>query len=411
MTRPCRWHPGRERLTSLLTPSGWGDVDVAVEEVGRIHSGSSVRGADPAGRRRRPATPRHPRRTGSSRTDVRNCAGAGRPIPRGPRPGACRRPRPRRCPCSGAPDADTAQLVRRSRGRRPRWPAGATRLAAPPITQPLSRDSGEVIDSTRAQITSMASSDSPGSRWDRQYAWLPGAARRRPAGTAARGRAPAGSRRRAECRSTGVPRWPRRRRRWCPDHTEQQSEHRAAVALRRQERHRRREVRDDGDAEFVGRRPARTPAGTADLRRLVQRPEDRSAEHHRADRVQVVLEGGDDAEVAAAAAQTPQQLRVVLGVTRIRQPSAVTRSAARRLSTVSPYERIRWPKPPLRVTPPMPVWLIDPPVVARPNRWVARSSSPQVIPPAARAVRRTGSTETALSWDRSIMMPSSTPTS
>ena len=48
---------------------------------------------------------------------------------------------------------------------------------------------------------------------------------------------------------------------------------------------------------------------------------------------------------------------------------------------------MRWPKPPPRVTPAIPVELIEPPVVASPCRWVARSSSDQVSPAAARAVR------------------------
>ena len=48
-----------------------------------------------------------------------------------------------------------------------------------------------------------------------------------------------------------------------------------------------------------------------------------------------------------------------------------------------------------------------PPVVARPWRWVARSSSDQTTPPAARATRAAGSTDTAFISDRSIITPSS----
>ena len=48
-----------------------------------------------------------------------------------------------------------------------------------------------------------------------------------------------------------------------------------------------------------------------------------------------------------------------------------------------------------------------PPVVARPYACVARSSSPQSTPPAARAVRRAGSTRIAFISDRSIITPSS----
>ena len=55
----------------------------------------------------------------------------------------------------------------------------------------------------------------------------------------------------------------------------------------------------------------------------------------------------------------------------------------------------------------MPVWLISPPVVARPAAWVARSSSPHRTPPAARAMRAAGSTWIAFISDRSIITPPS----
>ncbi len=48
-------------------------------------------------------------------------------------------------------------------------------------------------------------------------------------------------------------------------------------------------------------------------------------------------------------------------------PSAVTRSTESRLSTVRPSLRMRWPSPPPRVSPPMPVWLTIPAGVASPN--------------------------------------------
>ena len=52
-------------------------------------------------------------------------------------------------------------------------------------------------------------------------------------------------------------------------------------------------------------------------------------------------------------------------------PSAVTTSAASRLSQVRPYLRISQPMPPPSVRPAMPVWEICPPVTARPWAWVA----------------------------------------
>ena len=74
------------------------------------------------------------------------------------------------------------------------------------------------------------------------------------------------------------------------------------------------EVRHEHDAELVGRVRGELAQEPQDLRRLVERPVDGPAQHDRADRVQVVLERGGDAEVAAAAAQAPEQLRLRAGV-------------------------------------------------------------------------------------------------
>src|SRR5262249_17306482 len=54
----------------------------------------------------------------------------------------------------------------------------------------------------------------------------------------------------------------------------------------------------------------------------------------------------------------------------------------------SPYLRDRWPKPPPRVRPATPVVEMIPQGVARPNWWVAWSTSAQVQPPSTRTVRR-----------------------
>jgi DNA-binding CsgD family transcriptional regulator len=52
-------------------------------------------------------------------------------------------------------------------------------------------------------------------------------------------------------------------------------------------------------------------------------------------------------------------------------PSTVTIWAASRLSQAIPQGRARWPSPPPRVNPAMPVLEIRPPVVASPNAWVS----------------------------------------
>ena len=53
------------------------------------------------------------------------------------------------------------------------------------------------------------------------------------------------------------------------------------------------------------------PIEAQDLGRLLDRPEDRPGEHHRAHRVEAKLELGDDAEVAAAAANPPEEIGVL----------------------------------------------------------------------------------------------------
>ena len=57
---------------------------------------------------------------------------------------------------------------------------------------------------------------------------------------------------------------------------------------------------------------------------------------------------------------------------------------------VSPSLRVRWPMPPPRVSPPTPVLEMIPAGTARPNAWVAWSTSPSRAPPSTRAVCATG---------------------
>ena len=113
---------------------------------------------------------------------------------------------------------------------------------------------------------------------------------------------------------------------------------------------------------------------------LLQRVEEQREVDHRPDRVQPELELGDHAEVAAAAAQRPEQVRVlVLGRPQDR-PSAVTTSAETRLSIASPCRWPSQPMPPPRVSPPTPVWLTCP------RWWPARV--PGWPRPCRRAARR-----------------------
>ena len=74
-------------------------------------------------------------------------------------------------------------------------------------------------------------------------------------------------------------------------------------------------------------------------------PGQHPAEHDRTERVQLEVERGDDAEVAAATAQTPEQVGVLVGRRRPPRPSAVTTSASIRLSHVKPNLRSSQPLP------------------------------------------------------------------
>ena len=132
-------------------------------------------------------------------------------------------------------------------------------------------------------------------------------------------------------------------------------------------------------------------------RRLLDRPERRAADDV-GHRVRLERELGDDAEVAAAAAQRPEQVAFssALGRHAARRRRGRPRAASR-LSIVRPYPRVRWPMPPPSVRPPTPVVEMIPHGTARPCvvRGLRRPS-PQVQPPPTRAVRASGSTDTAL---------------
>src|SRR5207342_2241975 len=97
--------------------------------------------------------------------------------------------------------------------------------------------------------------------------------------------------------------------------------------------------------------------------RLAQRVDDEAAQQLRADRMEPELEAGDDAEIAAAALQRPEQVGMRRGA-RPTSPAAVTTSADSRLSTVIPCLRLNQPNPPPRVSPAMPVVELIPTGVA-----------------------------------------------
>ena len=81
--------------------------------------------------------------------------------------------------------------------------------------------------------------------------------------------------------------------------------------------------------------------------------------------MQPVVERGDDAEVAAAAAQTPEEIRVLVGAGRPRSPSAVT-TCARTVVAGQPVLAVDPAEPPPRVRPATPVIETVPVGVASP---------------------------------------------
>ena len=190
---------------------------------------------------------------------------------------------------------------------------------------------------------------------------------------------------------------------------EQQAEDRRAVALRRQERQRRRAVRDDHDPELVGRvgrELAQEPQDLRRLRRAARRPARRArAARPGAGRTRTRWRCRSCRRRRAGPRTAPARSRAS---TRSRSPSAVTRSTARRLSTVRPCRRMRCPKPPPSVSPPMP-GVADRP--ARGGEPVPLGGEVELAttarPPAARATRAAGSTDTAFMSERSIITPSS----
>ena len=89
------------------------------------------------------------------------------------------------------------------------------------------------------------------------------------------------------------------------------------------------------------------------------------------------------------------------------RPSAVTTSAASRLSIVSPWSRLRKPVPPPSVMPPIPTDAASPNPVARPCAPTAFVYSPAVRPVCAQAVRPSASISSPRISRRSSTMPSS----
>jgi len=99
--------------------------------------------------------------------------------------------------------------------------------------------------------------------------------------------------------------------------------------------------------------------------------------------------------------------RWFVSLARTSSPAAVTTSADRRLSQVSPYLGLNHPTPPPSVRPATPILGSCPPGTANPNLCVSWSMSPQVAPASTRAVAASGSTRTPFIRERSIISPSS----
>ena len=97
-----------------------------------------------------------------------------------------------------------------------------------------------------------------------------------------------------------------------PEAGDQQRDARNMVVLFGDERCGRRTHAGDDDVQLVRERRDHVLGEPEDLRRASDRPEKEAELHHRTHRVQPEVESGDDAEVAAAAADGPEQVRVLV---------------------------------------------------------------------------------------------------
>ncbi len=142
---------------------------------------------------------------------------------------------------------------------------------------------------------------------------------------------------------------------------QQQGRHRHALRRRQQGR---------VGLRLVGQRGAEIPVEAQHRGRLIQRVEHHAAQNL-ADRVELILEGRHDAEIAAAAAQRPEQVGILLGA--CLPQLAIGRDHLGRYQVVDRQAMLSpsQPRPPPSVSPPMPVFDTVPPVVARPCACVA----------------------------------------
>ena len=157
-----------------------------------------------------------------------------------------------------------------------------------------------------------------------------------------------------------------------------------------------------------GRRPHEVGVERQHCVRVRKRMHDQSADDQRPDRMQPVLERRDDAEIAAAAAERPEQI----GMSRRAGAHQLAVWRARRRRAMQVVHRhadvpSSQPKPPPSVRPAMPVSPTVPPVVARPNACVSRSNSSTSRPVRRATVRAAGSTRIAFMSQKSITRPSS----
>ena len=186
-----------------------------------------------------------------------------------------------------------------------------------------------------------------------------------------------------------------------------QRDHLLAVPLLGHHRQRRcgRQVHRRRDVVRHARRPlAEQPQ---QLGVVLGREEDQPGVHDRPDRVQGELELRDDAEVAAAAAQAPEQVGVLALAGVHEAPVGGDHVGATRLSQARPCLRISQPIPPPSVKPATPVVDTSPPVVASACACVSWSTSPQTAPGPTYARCAFGSTRTERIAERSMTIPSS----
>ena len=170
---------------------------------------------------------------------------------------------------------------------------------------------------------------------------------------------------------------------------------------------RRREAQVAHHADLVGRVGSEVTQHTEHLRRDVHRPHEEAGEDLRTERVERELERRDDPEVPAAAAQTPEQVGILVGA-RDEELAVGGDDVARQEAVDREPELAHQVADPTAERQPGDTGVADDATGRRQAERLALTIEVLVeAAPSRRMVRATGSTRDPVIAERSITMPSS----